>query len=219
MQLAASACVMFMSLSLPAANPPAIDGFLQDPFWSTGARVWHTFNPELAGHGGRFMVGFDNEFLYFAADIQDPDVTARRRHRQDDVYADDAVLFMIDLGDGTSTRRTPETFEYAISAAGGINWNRGRDTTEAGETTEPALTREWESQVRWAVMLKPRTTLNLGVDQDPGYQVEARIPWSELGQTSPIRRDRSIGLNLLAICRSTDKPAEYAMLSLSLIHI
>ena len=59
----------------------------------------------------------------------------------------------------------------------------------------------WDSAVESAVRLKAGTTINDGTDRDTGYTVEARIPWSELGQKPAIMPARTVGVCFLNICR------------------
>ena len=83
-------CVLCIS-SASTAIPPTVDGFLDDPFWSTDARVWTTYRPDLPGHSARFHPGFDDDTVYFAADVNDPDVTGTSEKRLENISRDDAV--------------------------------------------------------------------------------------------------------------------------------
>ncbi len=187
----------------PAAGfvPPVIDGYIEDRAWLEIARVWDAWDARLPQNHVRFYLAWDERCLYFAADVTDPDVTGIRRHRKDPVWEDDGVEFYIDLGAGTDVRRTPDTFQFGFSAAGGVNWTRG--TTGEPPPTFPGhdWPPTWNSTLEWAVRLKKGTTLNMGGDVDTGYVVEARIPWSDFGQPPPFAPGRTIGLCFLGICR------------------
>jgi len=187
----------------PAAGfvPPVIDGYIEDRAWLESARVWDAWDPRLPDNHARFYLAWDERCLYFAADVTDANVTGTQRGRKNPVWEDDGVEFYIDLGDGTDVRRTPDTYQFGFSAAGGVNWTRG---TAGGE--RPAFPGHdwpptWTSTLEWATRLKKGTTANMSGDTDAGYVVEARVPWSDFGQGPPLAPGRTLGLCFLCICR------------------
>jgi hypothetical protein len=189
-----------------AVIPPTVDGFLDDPFWSLNARVWATDQRDLPDYSARFHVGFDERAVYFAADVTDPDLTGNHDRRSPDVIRDDAVQLFLDLGDNRASAYVPDIFEYSFSVAGGAHWSRIRGPAPpASASTSPGA----ESAVRWAVTLKPGSTLNQHDNRDTGYVVEASIPWAELGQQWPFPSGRTIGvcfINLFNAGGSGDSP-------------
>ena len=194
-------CFLASASGLLATAPPTIDGRLDDPFWSLRSRVWNAQDHRLPDNRARFHLGFDDDYLYFAADVIDADVTGTHTGRKDQVWLDDTVEIFIDFGNGTAADRTPETFEYGFSVAGGVNWTRGTGDGSGDNFPAHDYPAAWDSAVESVVHLKEGTTLNQRDDRDAGFTIEARIPWSELGQKPPISPDRLIGVNFLNICR------------------
>jgi len=180
---------------------PAIDGFLNDPFWSRRARVWYLSHPRIPENGVTFYLGFDEEHLYLAADVTDANIFGHHHQRKDETWKDDAVTFLLDFGDGTARDRTPSTFSYEFSAAGGVSWTRGVADGSGENYPGHDWLPNWMSRLEWATRLKPGSTINIEPDHDRGYVVEARIPWTELGTVPPFAPDRRIGVCLLNICR------------------
>lgn len=183
-------CVLCIS-SASTAIPPTVDGFLDDPFWSTDARVWTTYRPDLPGHSARFHLGFDDDTVYFAADVNDPDVTGTSEKHLENIFRDDAVQLFLDTGDAESAGYAPIVHQYGFSVAGAVNWYRVADGGTGPAATQPAT---WDSAVRRAVILKPGSTLNNHRDLDNGYIIEAAIPWQELGINAPPNPERTIGV-------------------------
>jgi hypothetical protein len=189
------------SATLLPTSLPAIDGELNETFWTTRSRVWVAEDPKLPDNSVRFYLGFDHQYLYFAADVTDANVIGTHSGTRDQVWEDDAVEIFIDFGDGSAIDRTPQSFEYGFSPAGGVNWTRG--TSDGSGKNFPAhdWPPQWQSKVQSAHRLKDNTTLNNHGDRDQGYIVEARIPLSEMGVRGPLRPDRKIGVSFLNIPR------------------
>lgn len=180
---------------------PAIDGFLNDPFWSRRARVWRLSHPRMPDNNAVFYLGFDETHLYLAADVTDANIFGHHHQRKDETWKDDAVTFLLDFGDGTARDRTPSTFSYEFSAAGGASWTRGVADGSGENYPGHDWLPNWMSGLEWATRLKPGSTINVELDRDRGYVVETRIPWTELGTLPPFAPDRRIGVCLLNICR------------------
>ncbi len=195
------ACLLCGPMARQATASPTIDGFLADPFWSLHARVWTARDPRLPHNAARFYLACDENYLYFAADVTDANVAGDHRKQRDEVWGDDAAQVFLDFGDGSAAERTPETFAYGFSAAGGASWTRGTGDGSGADYPAHDWPPAWNSAVEWAVALKTGTTLNYSGDRDTGYVVEARIPWSELGQKMPFQPDRTIGVSFLNFCR------------------
>lgn len=207
----AAGTILFLgsgAVALGTDAAPTIDGSLDDPFWAHQARVWEVADSRLPENHARFYLGYDDAHLYFAADVTDRNVSGTHTGRKDEVRLDDAVVLMIDVGDGSAAERTPDTYEYGFSAAGAVNWTRGTGDGSGDRYPARGWPAIWDSGVHYVVQLKPGTTLNRMGDRDPGYVVEARIPWAELGVAPPVRPDRTIGVLLLNYCRPEQDAAE-----------
>lgn len=196
-----------VSFPLFAAEAPEINGYLDDAFWATKARVWEVHEPTGRQPAARFWLGHDEQYVYVAADVNDRDVMGQQSGRKSEIWLDDAVELYLDFGDGRARERTPDTFAFGFSVAGGVNWTRG--TGDGGGNNYPAhdWPPPWDSTINWSIRLKVGTTRNFSGDEDQGYAIEARIPWSELGQTFPFDRERTIGVCFLNI-RQSGRPDE-----------
>ncbi|NLX13026.1 MAG: hypothetical protein GXY44_05125 [Phycisphaerales bacterium] len=208
-------CILICIITLPiaAADAPSISGFVDDAYWSTQARVWSIYESAEDHPAARFWLGHDEQYLYVAADVNDPNVVGMQSGRKSEIWQDDSVEIFLDFGPGDDRERTPETFSFGFSAAGGSGWTRG--TGDGSGDNYPAYDwpPPWDSAMSWAVRLKVGTTLNFSGDLDQGYMIEARIPWSELGQSAPFDPQRTIGVCFLNIRQSGNPDVETRVLS------
>ncbi len=198
---------LILSFPLLAGEIPVINGYLDDVFWSTQARVWVVHEPTGKQPAARFWFGHDEQYVYVAADVNDRDVLGQQSGRKSEIWRDDAVEIYLDFGDGKAQERTPDTFTFGFSAAGGVNWTRGTGDGSGKHYPAHDWPPPWDSAINWAVRLKVGTTHNFSGDEDQGYALEARIPWSELGQTLPFGPERTIGICFLNI-RQSGRPEE-----------
>jgi len=208
----ATVTIFGLSLTLQAASPPSIDGSLEDPFWSIDARTWAVHDPEHPTSAARFLLGYDERFLYLAAEVTDADVVGTHQSPGSATWLDDSVEFYIDFGDGAAVERTPETWQYTFSAAGGANRTRGIGAGSGEKHPAHDGPAGWSSEVQWAVRLRPGTSLN-AAQSDTGYIVEARVPLKELGRDGPLRPDGSVGVNFVNIRRAGENRSEGRPLS------
>lgn len=190
-----------VSASAAGSPPPAIDGFVNDPFWSEKGRTWTVFDPQRPDVVARCFVGYDDQYLYFAADVKDTNVMGTNRTAKSRAWEDDAIKLLLHTGDSQATEWTAETFAYTFSATGGVNWTRGPLPAGADPSLEPGWPPSWNSEMKWAVVLKAGTMPNATGKPDNGYAVEARVPWSELGQRAPLRSGTTLRVCIVNICR------------------
>lgn len=181
------------------AEPPSINGFLDDTFWTTQARVWRLSDPDLDAQA-RCLLGWDERYLYLAAEVRDPQVIGQHRGRKVPVWLDDAVELFLDFGGGDAEDRTPQTFEYGFSAGGGVNWTRGVGNGDGNRFPGHDYPPQWDSQVNWATRLMVGEYTAAGVEQS-GYVIEARIPWTEFPVKPPFKADQTIGILWMVVCR------------------
>ncbi|MCL2330480.1 MAG: hypothetical protein FWC56_04165, partial [Phycisphaerae bacterium] len=202
-----------VSLTALAEPPPLIDGFLNDPIWAMQARSWvlsssspTTSNASATPGASNLLIrcylAYDDQYLYFAANVFDTNVVGVNSQRLSRVWEDDSVRLLLHVGDPAATQWSAETFSYTFSAVGGATWSRGPVSNIAGGVAgaadstknaqgqrypniEPGWPPSWNSAVSWAVALKPGTTANTGPSPNGGYSIEARIPWDELGVKPP----------------------------------
>ena len=94
-------CLLLGSATSQLSAAPTIDGRLDDTFWATRSRAWVADHPKLPDNSVRFNLGFDHEYLYFAADVTDPNVVGTHTGTKDEVWEDDAVEIFIDFDSDT----------------------------------------------------------------------------------------------------------------------
>ena len=119
------------SLLAALAGIPAavtIDGRLDEAMWRTTARQWTAVDRRISPNRARFFLDWDETYLYFAAEVEDANVVGTHGGRKAKVWLDDAVELFLDFGDLRAKDRTPLTFEYGFSVAGGVNWTTGLGT-------------------------------------------------------------------------------------------
>jgi len=190
-----------ISSAVLASPAPTLDGFVNDPFWSEKGRVWTLYDPAQPETISRCYLGYDDQYLYFAADVTDTNVVGSNRTPKSKVWEDDAIKLLVHVGDRNAPAWTAETVSYTFSAMGGIHWCRGPLPADADPAVEPGWPSPWNSAVQWAVGLKPGTTPNVSGRPDKGYSVEARIPWSELGVRPPFAPGATLNIAIVNICR------------------
>jgi len=191
-----------------------IDGRLDDPGWQR-ALVWATGNARITPDRFTCRVAYDAEFIYFAADVSDCDVRGTHAQPRSAVFKDDAIEFFFEVDRARARDRTPRTFEYGFSPAGGYSNVTGRGSGDGSQYPGYVWPPSFESKIAFKTVLKPGTTLNNGADRDAGFTVEARVPWSEWGVRGADMIGRSVGFNVIKICRPEQKAPSEVPLSLT----
>lgn len=153
----------------------AIDGRLDDAGWQN-ALVWTTGDKRITPDRFTCRVAYDAEFIYFAADVSDADVQGTHAEARTAVFKDDAVEFYFEVDRARAKDRTPRTFEYGFSPAGGYSNVLGRGTGDGSNYPGYVWPPSFKSTIEFKTVLKPDTTLNNGADRDQGFIVEARVP-------------------------------------------
>lgn len=147
-------------------TPPRIDGHLDDAAWQAAKPIVFVFPWD--GQTGKKQktvakLAWDNDYLYVAYECDDTDITALHTLPDDPTYKDDAVeIFIAPLkvknlyfGLEMNARAVLYDYLYAFPQRLFKNYDlRG---------------------VQLAAQI--RGTLNLGGDQDQGWNLELAIPW------------------------------------------
>ncbi len=191
-----------------------LDGRLDDPGWQR-ALVWTTGDQRITPDRFTCRVAYDAEFIYLAADVNDRDVRGTHAQPRSAVFKDDAIEFFFEVDRARARDRTPRTFEYGFSPAGGCSNVMGRGSGDGSQYPGYIWPPSFESKIAFKTVLKPGTTLNNGADRDQGFIVEARVPWSEWGVRGAEMLGRSIGFNVIKICRPEQKAPSEVPLSLT----
>lgn len=143
------------------AKPPTIDGLVNDDEWSGIPSVQGLVDEATdapAPEGATFWIAYDQNFVYFAARLQDPnpsEIRATEYRTNVSLSGDDRVSINIDLSGSASDFNV---FEVNPRGATSIELAGGR-----------AAKREWTGEF----FAKGRVT-------ETGWEAEARIPWQIL---------------------------------------
>lgn len=164
-----------------AAEPPAIDGRLDDPCWLAALPT----DPFVDIEGPRrpaprfetrAKMLWDDRFLYVAAEMEEPDVSGFLTARDSVIFHDnDFEVFLDPDGDAR------DYFEIEVNALGTV-WDlflplayRDGGTAENG----------WDARgLLCAVGVDG--TANAPEDRDRGWTVEMAIPWADLAERAGV---------------------------------
>ncbi len=194
------------TVCLRTAQPPVIDGRLDDPIWQAVPVLgdFHLLGPGLRKphFATRLRMCWDDTNLYLAFDAQDPDIWSDKTGRDDFLWEDEVVEFYIDPdGDGRHYK------EFEINPRNAVLDLDIAHPTNGGVPLEDVKRfLRWNAKgLRTAVHVEG--TLGDRTDKDRGWQVEAAIPLASLvdsGAAPPrigdawrmqfFRIDRSAGL-------------------------
>ena len=154
---------------------PVIDGSVSDEAWARAS--WSRAFVDIRGpewptprHRTRMKLLWDDQFLYVAAELEEPHLWATLSSRDAIIYRDDDFeVFLDPEGDGVSY------FEVEINALGTIlDLFMDKPYREGGR-----------AKILWDLPgllsgVALQGTLNDPSDQDLGWTVELAIPWAEL---------------------------------------
>jgi len=162
-------------------TPIQIDGKLNDPAWKTAA--WTTNFVDIQGsakptprYRTRMKMLWDDNYLYIAAELEEPDVKATLTKHDSVIFHDnDFELFLKPLPDATGY------FEFEINALN-TSWDLylNKPYREGGKPDN-----SWNIPgLKTAVAI--HGTLNKGTDKDRGWTVEIAIPFAAFTSRQPI---------------------------------
>jgi len=158
-------------------SPPKIDGNLDPSEWKDVPFVDGCFDEETGDPGKlkqKFWIGYDAQYIYFAAEIEEPEQKSIYGHETRpnvEFGGDDFVALALDpFGAGNSLNR----FDVNPLGTTNIRMSGGR-----------AAKREWLGDMLGAAQ---RTAT--------GWTVEARIPWAVMQLPGPGKRD----LRIVFVC-------------------
>ena len=166
-----------------ASGRLTIDGALDEPSWR--AAPWSEAFVDIEGDARpaprfttRMKLLWDDEYLYVAADLEEPDIWGTITTRDAVIYQDNDFEVFIDP-DGDSH----EYYELEINALNTV-WDLMliRPYRDGG----PAIN-GWDiAGLKTGVHL--RGTLNRPGDKDDGWSVEIALPWAALKEAAPAAR-------------------------------
>jgi hypothetical protein len=173
-----------------AAQPPVLDGKLDDSCWRQAEVIdrFASFWTKTPREGTRAYLVWDDEALYYAATMTDTELRAHGKQRNDNLWDGDVFeLFFkprVDRPEYYEFQANPQSLVFEVA------WpKRGQDFGDLRKLPELGSK---------AVVVLNGTLDHTG-DQDRGWTVEARIPWSAFALTDG--KPRSGDSWLFALCR------------------
>ncbi|WP_438017014.1 carbohydrate-binding family 9-like protein [Sorangium sp. So ce315] len=164
----------------------AIDGRLDEPVWQAAARTGPFVNVSTGREDrslptqGEARLLWDDAFLYVAFDVSDRTITGGfpEDARDPHLWERDTVEVMIDPdGDGDNK----DYYEIQINPQNLVFDSQFDDyNAPRGGPSGPFGHQEWSAGLTSAVAL--RGTIDDDSDEDRGYVVEAKIPWSSFAK-------------------------------------
>ena len=158
------------------STPPTLDGVLDEPMWQqarpTSAFV-NTMTSAPAAFSARARLAYDDTHLYFGVEVADDNLRAPDTDHDDHLWEKDCVELMVDPdGDGRNY------YELQVSPRG-VVFDTRYDTRRR---PQPFGHVDWQSELKHGV--KVEGTLDDDT-QDTGYTVEAALPLSAVGESTP----------------------------------
>ncbi|WP_437876370.1 carbohydrate-binding family 9-like protein [Sorangium sp. So ce513] len=164
----------------------AIDGRLDEPAWQAAARTGPFVNVSTGREDrslptqGEARLLWDDTFLYVGFDVSDRTITGGfpEDARDPHLWERDTVEVMIDPdGDGDNK----DYYEIQINPQNLVFDSQFDDyNAPRGGPSGPFGHQEWSAGLTSAVVL--RGTIDDDSDEDRGYVVEAKIPWSSFAK-------------------------------------
>ena len=164
-----------------ASAPLTIDGKLDEPSWQ--ATAWSAPFVDIDGvrpvrYATRVKLLWDDEALYIAAQLDEPDLWATITTRDAVIFQDNDFEVFLDPGGDTH-----EYYELEVNALG-TAWDLF--LVQPYRDGGPPL-HAWDiAGLRVGVDI--RGTLNRPGDRDDGWTLELALPWAILREASPSRR-------------------------------
>lgn len=163
-----------------ATTVPVIDGKLDDAVWQKAA--WTADFVDIEGsakprprHRTRVKMAWDDQYFYFAAELEEPHVWAKLTQRDSVIFQDNDFEIFLDP-DGT----THPYYEFEINALNTV-WDLllRKPYRDAARVAVNA----WDMPgLKTAVHVDG--TLNNPTDTDKGWTVEVAIPWKAVTEIS-----------------------------------
>lgn len=161
-----------------ATAPITVDGRGDEPAWQS-AQLIDTFRrPWLMGDAQKTKTAttarllWDDEYLYFLAELTDHDLFADLTQHDDRTWLNDVfeIFFRPDPS-------KPPYYEFQVNAAGTLLdiyfKQKGTPFDEAKR----------DGVFKWQAAVTRRGTLDNRTDRDEGWTAEGRIPWSDFQRT------------------------------------
>jgi glucose/arabinose dehydrogenase/mono/diheme cytochrome c family protein len=162
-----------------AMTPPVIDGQLDDECWKSAELIdqfrlpWLQEKNRAAKTATRARLLWDQDYLFFAADLDDGDLFADVTEHDGKTWDNDVfeLFFKPDL-------KKTAYYEFQVNAAGTV-MDVLMPAREPNSFEKYRKADDFHIHAR----VQLRGTLNQRDDKDTGWTVEGRIPWLDLVKT------------------------------------
>lgn len=155
------------------AEPPKLDGKLDDPCWKDAKPItdFAAFWLNEPRAGTKAMLAWDDEALYYAAEMDDAELRSSGRARNDHLWEGDVFEMFLKPSDA------PAYYEFQANPRAVVFEVAFPKRAPLGHPfhEEPALGH--------AAAVALRGTLDKPGDVDEGWAVEGRIPWTAFAPT------------------------------------
>ena len=183
---------------------PNIDGRLDDAAWSrvTAVRLVESLHGEPAETPDtQVFLGWDEEALYVAAAIDDPDLRTSFTRHDDPLWKEEALEVFV-FGDA----RRQDYLELQISARGVTFDAKFADYRKGDES--------WNSA--WQTAVDVQGTIDDPGDTDRGWTAELAIPWGEICEHTPVQCPPRSGMQVRANVFVLERPRKGGTIGLAL---
>src|SRR5262245_60820669 len=171
-----------------------IDGELSEPEWKNAQKF--TFQAGDPSFEVTALVLWDETYFYFGCTMPDTTVEGKYTSGIQNVWEDNGVEFYLETDNAKFEGRSDKSFQLLFSAAGAYN-----DTSGKGQGGNGDYDFTWDSRVEYTVALEPGTTLNDDSNEDKGWRLESRLPWSDMNVDGSTIRGKTMGWNVLYVNR------------------
>jgi cellulose/xylan binding protein with CBM9 domain len=153
-----------------AVRPPVLDGELEDEAWKAATPVVlrGSFDGRAMSLRTEARLTYDDQNLYVAFDVEDPDVWGTFRKQDEPLYTQEVVEVFLDANaDG-------RTYNELQVSPHNVHFDAYFPARRQG------MDLSWDSGMTSAVTV--RGTLDEASDQDEGWRVEMKIPLARLAE-------------------------------------
>lgn len=153
-----------------ASQAPVIDGDLSDAAWKEAREVVlsGSFDGRPVTHRTQAWLTYNEQFLYVAFNVEDPDIWGTFRKNDEPIYEQEVVEVFLDANADGRTYNELQVSPHNVTFDAYFPARRqGMDLS-------------WDSGMTSAV--KVRGTLDDPSDRDEGWSVELRIPFERLAE-------------------------------------
>jgi len=188
-----------------AAQPIRLDGKADEPAWKD-AQLVENFTPHWAGRKARTATKarllWDDDYLYFFADMQDADLYADVKEHDGQTWSNDVFELFFKPAEAklayyefqvTPANTTMDMFLPSRGSGGFQRWAKA-------------------NPFKWQTQVGLQGTLNDAGDKDQGWSAEGRFPWSDFKLTGG--RPKPGDVWRCALCRY-DYSVEFEEMELS----